>query len=191
MSVEVVIGGMADVTTAIQVMAKRTKLSITGLIETGGVVNGSLTSIGTGNSRSKDMSIGPLFRVLQAINWEMAGRTKDPQGLLVTPEGGVQMRVTGPDGGRLEVAMNGLLDIPLLLNTMAAANGLTVTGLNKLAKLGGGTLIGVAKGTAPNQDVRLSGLVQITEASRFELLVRPIHQTLREARMVMAANRRS
>lgn len=190
MSVEVIIAGMADVTTALQTMAKRTKLSMTALVNAGGTENGSLVSIGTGRSRTADMSLGPLFRVTQAINWELVGRTKDPRGIRMVPEGGVELLITGGDGGHLEVAMNGLPDIPRLLNTMAAANGLTITGLNKVAKLGGGSLVGVAKGTAPNQDIRLSGLVKIADAAHFELLVRPVHQTLRAARMAMATARR-
>lgn len=188
---EVLIGGMEDVTTALQTMAKKTRLSMTALVSAGGVENGSLVSIGTGKGRTKDLSLGPLFRVMQAINWELVGRTQDPRGIVITPEGGVDLLITAGDGGRLEVPMFGLQDVPLLLNTMAAANGLTISGLNNAAGLGGGSLVGVARGTAPNQDIRLNGLVKITAAAKFELLVRPVHATLREARMALAAARRN
>lgn len=109
---------------------------------------------------------------------------------MIRPEGGIEMLVCGADGGRLDVSVGGLDDVPLLLNTMAAANGMTMTGLNKAAKLGGGSLIGVARGTTPNANVRLSGLVQIAHAARFELLIRPVHATRREARTALAAARR-
>jgi hypothetical protein len=187
---EVQIRGLADVGTALQLMAKRLRMSVTALVATGGTENGTLVGIGTGATKAKDMAVGPLFRVLQAVNWEMAGRTQDPHGIVIRPEGALEMLVCGADGGRLDVSVGSLDELPRLLNTMAAANGLTITALNKAAKLGGGSLIGMAKGTTPQADIRLNGLVQMTYAAQFELLIRPVHATRRAARSALAATRR-
>lgn len=190
-STEIRIQSLADVSAALKAIAKRLNLSITALVATGGVETGTLIGIGTGTGKTKDMSIGPLLRVLNKVNWEMAGRTQDPRGIVIHPEGGIEMLICGADGGRLDISVGSLDDLPPLLNTMAAANGLTMTGLNKVAKLGGGSLVGIARGTSPNADIRLSGLVQITYAAKFELLIRPVHATRRDARTALAAARRS
>lgn len=191
MTNEVVIGGIPDVTAALQLIAKRTRLSMTALINTGGVENGSLTSIGTGSVRAKDMALGPLFRVLRAVNWELAGRSKDPRGVIIKPEGGTELLVCGADGGRPDISVAGLQDLPILLNTVAAANGMTVTGVNRIAQLTGGSLVGIARRTSPNNDVRINGLIRFVEAAQFELLIRPVHETMRQARMAFATARRS
>jgi hypothetical protein len=185
------IGGMADVTHALQVMAKRLGLSITALVDTGGVTNGSLIGIGTGTATNKDMSIGPLLRVLNAVDYELVGRARSTTGLVVEPVGGLPMRVFGPDGGRLEAGVDSLKDLPLLLNTMAAANWLTITALVKASGLRGGSLVAIARGTAgPEPDARLSGLVMVAQQAQFELLIRPIHRSMREARIALAPGRR-
>src|SRR4051812_43923883 len=118
MSDEVRIQGMPDVSTALQLIAKRLKMSVTMLVNAGGVDNGSLTSIGTGQIRTKDMSVGPLLRVLRAVSWEMAGRSKSPQGIILRPEGGIDMLICGADGGRLDIPINSVEDIRPLLITM-------------------------------------------------------------------------
>lgn len=188
---EVVVAGIPDVTKALQLMAKQLRLSITALTTTAtGGDNGTLTSIGTGQVRTKDMAVGPLLRVLQRVDWELAGRVKDSRGILIHPEGSVDLLVTAADGGRIEVSVVTLEDMPRLLNTMAAANGVTITALNKMAKLGGGSLIGIAKGTATGADLRLSGLAKMAEAAAFELVVRPQHDTRRAARAALASARR-
>lgn len=179
---EVRIAEMADVGTAMRLMAGRLKLSLTKMVEAGGVQNGSLIGIGTGSRKTKDMSLVPLLRLLRAVNWEMAGRVRDPRGIVIYPEGAVELLITAPDGARIEVPIGALSDVAVLLNTMAAANALTVTGLNKKAKLGGASLVALAKNSGPYDDIRLRGLLQIVEAAQFELLIRPRHATRREAR---------
>jgi hypothetical protein len=188
MSDEVRIQGIPDVSQALQIIARRLKMSASALAKTGGVDNGSLTGIATGTARIKDMGMTPLLRVLQAVKWEMAGRTEDPRGLVVHPEGALGMRICAADGGRLDVPFVSVKDLPLLLNTMAAANGLTVTALNKAAGVAGGSLIAIAKGTGPNADVRLANLVKVARAAKFELIIRPVHTTRRSARIALAAS---
>lgn len=183
------IAGMADVTHALQVIAKRLRLSITALVDTGGVTNSSLIGIGTGSSHTKDMSVGPLLRVLSAVNYELVVRARDARGVLIKPEGSLELRVLGPDGGPIEIAADSVKDFPLMLNTMAAANGLTISGLVKASGLGGGSLVAVARRTAgwDEPDVRLNSLVKVVHQAQFELLIRPLHRSMREARIARAA----
>lgn len=185
---EVIISQLADVTKALRLMSGKLKMSITALVVAGGA-NSSLTGVGTGTTTAKDLTVGPLLRVLKAVDWELAGRTKDPRGILFQPPGSEQLLVTGADGGRLDISMVTLEDVPLLLNTMAGANGMTVTALNNKAKIGGGSLIGIAKGTTPHADLRLSGLVAMAEAATFELVIRPQFAGRREARAALSASR--
>jgi hypothetical protein len=188
---EILIGGISDVTSALRVIAQQLKMSMTGLVNAGGTENGSLVGIGTGTAKISDMNIGPLLRVLQVVDWEMAGRTRDPQGLMLHSKGAIDLMVTGMDGGRIEVPVGRLEDVPLLLNTVAVANHMTVTGVNKAAGIGGGSLIGIARGTSDQIDLRLGNLVAYVQAGQFELLVRPVHANRRAARVAFAAGHRS
>lgn len=191
MSLEIIVNGLPDITTVLQTMSRRKKLSITAMVDAGGVPNGSLTSIGTGKSKASDMAIGPLLRVLGTYGYELVARSSDPDGVLIKPEGAVEMRVTGVDGGRLEVAIDSLVEAPIMLNTLAGAKQMTISGLSKAAGLGGGSLIAVARGTAGDSpDLRLGGLLKLVKYAGFELLVRPVHATRREARAALAAARR-
>jgi hypothetical protein len=191
MSLELPISDMADVTVALQTIARRLRLSVTALIEAGGVSNGSLGSIATGRSRQKDLALLPLLRVLHPAGYELVGRVADPNGLLVTVERGAQFLVLGPDGGRLEVVVADLEGVGVLFNTMAAANHLSVTGLVKMTGVNSTSLVGVAKGTGDNGDVRLINMIRLVEMARFELLIRPVHQTRREARIALTSARRA
>jgi hypothetical protein len=182
---EIIVRGVPDVTTAIRAMAKAKRMSITALVETGGVANGSLTSIGTGSTTKTDMALGPLLRVLRAVGWEMVGRSVDPTGVMIQVDRGLPIRVVGADGGRLLVPIVTMDDVPILLNTMAAANGLTMSGLVTLTGMNSTSLVGMARGTGANKDLRLTNLVRLVGKARFELVVRPQHQSMRDARIAV------
>ncbi len=192
MSAEWRIERMADVGVALQGMARRIGISMTALVEAGGVINGTLVAIGTGTSRNKDMSVGPLLRVLAATSYELVARSIDPDGLRIKPEGSVELLVRAADGGRIEVTVDNLDDVRLLLNTMAAANWMSVSGMVRQAGSTGTSLVGLARGTNLDSkgDLRLSNLLRVTAVARFELVVRPTHASRREARIALAAARR-
>lgn len=183
---EIRITGMADVGTALRAMARRLGISISALVDAGGTFNGSLIAVGTGNSRHKDTSIRPILRVLKPAGWELVGRVADPDGLLIKVDRGVPILVRGADGGRLEVSIETMGDVSTLLNTMAAANGITMTSLVARSGSSSSSLVSVATGRTVQADLRLSNLVRITETAQFELVIRPIHATLREARIALA-----
>lgn len=188
MSIEIKVSGMQDITTALQAIAKRLRISVSALVEAGGVTNGSLTSVGTGRSHNKDMAINPLLRVLGPAGFELVGRGRDPHGLIVKVDGGIDILVRGADGGRLEVIIETMADIPVLLNTMAAANNLTMTGLVRLTGANSTSLVGIAKGTG-GSDLRLLNLVRLAEKAQFELVIRARHATRREARLALTSQR--
>lgn len=187
MSQELLITDLASVARLLRLVAKKRGISISALVDAGGVTNGSLTSIATGNTRQKDMTIGPLLRVLRPVGYETVGRTIDPRGILLKAEGAAEMLVLGPDGGRLEVLVEDMDDVSVLLNTMAAANGRTMTGLARLTGVTSTSLVQIARKTGPNTDLRLGNLTRLMKVAGFELIARPQHRTRREARLALIA----
>jgi hypothetical protein len=183
------ITGVEDVGAAMRAIAKKMNISVSALVDAGGTQNGSLISIATGRNPNRDMAIGPLLRVLKAVGYELVGRTIDEHGLVVKQEGAAEIRVTGADGGRLEVAMDTLADVPILLNTMAFANGLSMTGLVKLAGISSSSLVSMAKQSGPAGDLRLNNVLAVAATARFELIIRPVHRSAREARVALASAR--
>lgn len=188
MSNEFPIRAMDDLGEMLLWMAKRLKISITALSGAGGVHNSSLSGFATGSKRSGDLNAAPLLRVLEVSSYELVTRPKKgDRGVMIKRENSHPLLVVGLDGGPIEITWNRPEEIPLLLNTLAMARDLTVTGLVKQSGINSTSLVSLAMGNSANKDVRMRGLLRVIDTADFTTICRPIHATRREARMAMAA----
>lgn len=167
-------------------LAKRKKLSVTALVGAGGAKHSGLVSFATGSRPAGDLNLSPLMRVVTSVGYEFAGMPKEGTGIVITREGAEPLLVVGIDGGRIDISMTEMSDVARLMNTMAAANDLTLTGLVARTGISSTSLVGFARGTGPNQDIRINNLLRLVEVAGFRLVVRPVHRTMREARMALA-----
>lgn len=188
MSNEFLIGSIPDVGKMLTWLAKRLRLSLNKLTELGGGTSSSLIGLATGTRKPGDLNLGPVLRVLQAVEYELAVRPKKGEkGVLLRRPGAQDLMILGLDGGQLELALDSLDEVPGLLNTLAMANDASVSGLSRRAGLPSLGLVGVANGTSDNKDVRLRNLFSYIDAAGFQVSVRPVHATRRAARMALAA----
>lgn len=170
----------------LQWLAKRKKLSLTALIGASGTKHGGLVSFATGTRPTNDLNFSPLMRVITSVGYEFAAMPKKGAGIVITREGAEPLMVMGVDGGRIDIAMGKMSDVAVLLNTMAAANDMTVTGLVVRTGINSTSLVGFAKGTGPNADIRVNNVLRLVDVAGFRVVVRPEHRTMREARMALA-----
>lgn len=169
-------------------MAKRLRLSINALIKLGGSHNSSLMGMATGSRVRGDLGLVPILRVLSAVNYELVAIPKGGQpGLLLRRDGAEDLMVVGLGGNRIELTMQTFKDVPVLLNTLASATNMTVTGLVRASNVNSLGLVGLANGTSDHKDVRLRNLLAVIDAAGFEVCCRPVHATRREARTALAA----
>jgi len=167
-------------------LAKRRKLSLTALVGAAGTKHGGLVTFATGSRRSDNLNLAPLIRVVTAVGYEFAASPAKGAGIVMTREGAEPLMVVGADGGRIDISVVSMADAAKLMHTMAAANDLTLTGLVTRAGINSTSLVGFARGNSPNQDIRINNLLQMIDAAGFRFVVRPVHKTMREARMALA-----
>lgn len=170
----------------LQWLAKRRKLSLNALITASGTRHTGLVSFATGSRPTGDLSLGPLLRVVTSVGYEFAAVPKEGTGIVITREGAEPLLVVGADGGRIDVSIAKLSDVSVLLNTMAAANDATITGLVVRTGINSTSLVSFAKKSGPNTDIRVNNLLRLAAVAGFRILVRPEHKTMRQARMALA-----
>lgn len=175
-----------DAAGMLQWLAKRKKLSLNALVSASGTKHTGLVSYATGSRPAGDLNLSPLLRVVTAMGYEFAAVPKEGAGIVITREGAEPLRVVAIDGGRIDITVAKMSDVAVLLNTMAAANDATITGLVVRTGINSTSLVGFAKGTGPNADIRLNNLLRICDVAGFRVVVRPEHKTMREARMALA-----
>lgn len=177
-----------DAAGMLQWLAKRKKLSLNALVGASGTKHAGLVSFATGSRPAGDLNLNPLLRVVSSVGYEFAAMPKQGTGIVIAREGAEPLMVVGIDGGRIDIAMGKMSDVARLLNTMAAANDLTVTGLVVRTGINSTSLVSFAKGSGPNADIRVNNLLRLVAAAGFRFVTRPVHKTLREARMALARN---
>lgn len=172
-------------------LAKRLRLSLHKMCSYSGTNSSSLIGHATGTRRSTDLNLGPLLRLLSAVGYEMVAKpANDQAGLVLRRIGARDLMVVGADGGPLQITMAGLDDLPALLNTLATARDMTISGLVRSAGLTSLGLVGIAHGTSDNADVRIRNLLTVIEAAGCVLFIRPVHDNRRAARLALATARR-
>lgn len=167
-------------------LAKRLKISIYALSSLSGSVNSSLQGFASGSKRSGDLNAGPLFRVLTEAGYELVSSPLEDKGIVLSRPGADDLMVVGLDGGRIEITWDSVADIGKLLNTMAMARGVTVTGLIKESGINSTSLVSLAMGNSTNKDVRLNGVLRVVKIAGFATRCRPVHATRAEARRAFA-----
>lgn len=180
------LGTVEDAAAMLQWLAKRKKLSLTALVGASGTKHGGLVSFATGTRPAGDLNLSPLLRVVASVGYEVVARPKKGIGIVINREGAEPLMVVGIDGGRIDIPMATMSDVARLLNTMAAANDLTITGLVVRTGINSTSLVSFAKGTGPNTDIRVNNLLRLVDVAGFRIVVRAEHKTMREARMILA-----
>jgi hypothetical protein len=166
--------------------------SLTAVVGAGGTSNSSLISFATGAKRTDDLNVVPVLRVLKAAGYTFEARpVKGALGVVLQAPGSDPMMVVGPDGGQLAFAFDDLPSTARVINSMAAANHMTPTGMQRRSSNSTGTsLVSLASGRSPDKDIRLKNLLRYVASAGFEIHVRPAHRSARAARMAFAdANR--
>lgn len=175
-----------DVGAVLRTAAKSLGLSPTGLLGDNG---STLISMATGNHTNQDTAVGPLLRVLARAGWEMVAKPISGDGIVVSREGALPVKVVAADGGPLEVVVGDISELPCMILTIALANDRTVSRLVKDAGASSSALVSFATGSSGYRDVRLLNLIKVVEHARFALYARPRFRSKRDARLRLEVGR--
>ncbi len=177
---ELPIRDLDDVGAALRTMAKSLNLSPTAMLGDNG---STLIGMATGNRTNNDAAVGPLLRALARAGWELVAKPAEGDGLIVSREGTLPLKVMGADGGPLEITVGSIPDVVQLLLTMALANDKTISRMVKDAGSQSTALVAFATGSAGHRDLRLLNLLNVVKGAQFALYARPQFRNRREARL--------
>jgi hypothetical protein len=177
---ELLIADLDDLGVALRAMAKSLGLSVTAMLGDNG---STLIGMATGNRSNQDAAVGPVLRGFNRASWELVARPKSGDGIIVSREGTLPLKMVGADGGPIEITINELADVTRMIKTMALANDKTISGLVKAAGVNSTAIVSFATGSGGHKDVRLLNLLRITEFAEFALFARPQFRNRREARL--------
>lgn len=169
-------------------LAKRRNLTLNGLVvHAGGATHSGLVSFATGARPVTDLLLGPLLKVVTAVGYEVGVRPRSGAGIKLVREGAEPLLVMGADGGPIDLSITTLDDVRVVINTIAVAKGMAVSGLIK-STVNASSLVSFATGRNPRAEIQAKNVLALMEQAGFRASVRPVHPSAREARILLARN---